>query len=388
MRTGNFLQRFICFCAGLGLTAAAETQGLSAGNLPPAQPASESRQRAVVEEPARRSGSLFQGEQGRQKTEIYFDRATGMVTMKMLVQDSNGYFIPNIRRDNFVVYENGVRQQNATVEIEHAPVSMAVLLEWGGRYQALNRALGDQVPRAAHQLLDELGRDDKVAVFRYGDRLERLADFSSGREALDTSFVSVDKPDFSELNFYDALISTVDYMKKVSGRKAILLISSGVDTFSKARYEDALVAARDGGTPIYVIDIAPALRTSVQRAWSGSGPYARIDWNRAEAQLQEIAKISGGRVYAVESTFDLSGVYDDLMENLRVRYVITYKSNSSDLGAPRTVRIELVDPSTGGPLEIVDANGKPVRWQLVFENTYTPASAVSLSRSPEVKRRG
>ncbi len=382
-------KNFIGFCAVLALTAtAADTQGLSAGNLPPVKPAVDSGQHAVVHTPSRPSTSLFKGEQGNQKTEIYFDRATGVVTMKMLVQDSNGYFIPNIRRDNFAVYENGVRQQNATVDIEHAPVSLAVLMEWGGRYQALNRALGDQVPRAAHQLLDELGRQDKVAVFRYGDRVDRVADFSSGREALDTIFASVDKPDFSELNFYDALISTVDYMKKVSGRKAILLISSGVDTFSKARYQDALAVAREGGTPIYVIDIAPALRTSVERASSNLGPYARIDWNRAESQLQEIAKSSGGRMYPAESTFDLSGVYDDLMENLRVRYVITYKSSSGgDLGTPRTVRIELVDPSTGGPLEIVDANGKPVRSQLFFEHTYTPVSAVGLNRS-EGKRRG
>jgi hypothetical protein len=55
----------------------------------------------------------------------------------MLVQDPSGYFIPNIRRENFVVYENGFRQQNATVEIEHSPVAMGILLEYGGRYQAL-----------------------------------------------------------------------------------------------------------------------------------------------------------------------------------------------------------------------------------------------------------
>src|SRR5690349_18784186 len=67
-------------------------------------------------------------EQGRAKSEISFDPASGEVTVKMLVQDPNGYFIPNIRRDNFAVYENGVRQTNAMVGIEHSPVSLALLM--------------------------------------------------------------------------------------------------------------------------------------------------------------------------------------------------------------------------------------------------------------------
>ena len=63
--------------------------------------------------PNRPLASLFQGQQGKQRTEIYFDPATGFVTIKLLVQDPSGYFIPNIRRENFAVYEHGVRQQTA-----------------------------------------------------------------------------------------------------------------------------------------------------------------------------------------------------------------------------------------------------------------------------------
>ena len=85
-----------------------------------------------VQIPTRPTSPLFSSTQGKEKTEIRFDPATGMVTLKLLVQDPNGYFIPNLRRDNFVVYENGVRQQNATVDIEHAPVTLAVLMEFGG----------------------------------------------------------------------------------------------------------------------------------------------------------------------------------------------------------------------------------------------------------------
>ena len=87
--------------------------------------------------PNRASAPLFKGEQGKQRTEIHFDPATGRVTIKLLVQDPNGYFIPNIRRENFVVYEDGVRQTNATVDIEHAAVSLGSLLEYGGHLSGL-----------------------------------------------------------------------------------------------------------------------------------------------------------------------------------------------------------------------------------------------------------
>src|SRR4030081_3496321 len=70
-----------------------------------------------VQIPNRPASPLFKSKQGKQKTEIHFDPATGVVTLKLLVQDPNGYFIPTLRRDNFAVYENGARQQSATVDI-------------------------------------------------------------------------------------------------------------------------------------------------------------------------------------------------------------------------------------------------------------------------------
>jgi hypothetical protein len=110
----------------------------------------------------------------------------------------------------------------------------------------------------------------------------------------------------------------------------------------------------------------------------GSGPLARINWDDAEKKLQEIARVSGGRAYFPETTVDLSATYDDIMENLRVRYVISYKSSSNDdLDKPRTIRISLIDPATGKPLQVVDANGKPVRAPVSIEASYVPREAAA-----------
>jgi hypothetical protein len=104
-----------------------------------------------------------------------------------------------------------------------------------------------------------------------------------------------------------------------------------------------------------------------------NGPYTRLDWKGAEQKLGHIAQASGGRLYSPDSSLDLAAVYDDLMENLRVRYVIMYKSAARpEEHGPRTVRIELVDSETGGPLGIVDADAKPVHARALVEGRYDP----------------
>ena len=361
-----------CFAATAVLASFAWALGVAAHPEEGGQVTSAPALPAQIHVPNRPSTRLFQGEQGRQKTEIHFDPATQVVTIKMLVQDPNGYFIPNIRRENFAVYENGARQQNATVEIEHAAVSVGLLLEYGGRYESLNEALNQAVSLAANQLLDEIGNGDKVAIWMYNDKVEEICGFTQEHDASREALSRLRAPPFSELNFYDAVLATVPRMQVLTGRKALLVISSGLDTFSKATYEDALRSAGQSGTPIYAMDLAPVIRSRVSVS-SSAVPYARLDWQRAESELRRIAQASGGRMYSLPSTLDLAGIYDDLMENLRVRYVVTYKSTTDpDVNGARTVRIELVDSRTGGPLRIADANGKVVRSKVIVEDNYFP----------------
>jgi VWFA-related protein len=321
--------------------------------------------------PNRADKPLFRAQQGKQKTEIHYDRATGIVTLKLLVQDPNGYFIPNIRRGNFVVYENGVRQQDVEIGVEHAPVSLALLMEHGGHHPGLNRAFCEEVSRTAHQVLNALGPDDKLAIWTYGDTMKEALEFSSDHQLIENALFELRPPGVSEINLYDALISASERMRRVSGRKAVLLMSSGVDTFSRATYEDAVKAVRDCNTPIYVISMLPTLRNDVQTHGPAEVMKA-IDSRRAEKTLIAFSQVSGGRFYVPENTLDLSGMYDDVIENLKVRYVLTYKSSiHTDATSPRNVRFELVNPSTGGPLQIVDASGRMVRAKVVIQDSYT-----------------
>jgi Ca-activated chloride channel family protein len=310
-------------------------------------------------------------EQGNQKTEVHLDSSSGIVTLKFSVQDQQGHFIPNIRRENFAVYEDSVRQTDATVSVEHAAISAGLLMEHGGRRPALIKDFAEEVSRAGHQLLKVLGRDDKVAIWTYADSVKQLAGFSQGRETLDKIFFSPDTPELSETNLYDALLAVLGTMRQVQGAKAIILISSGIDTFSKSNYDDVLVGAKSSNTPIYVIYMGLVLRVLAQLN-DKSAAIGSADVDNLERKLREIAKTSGGRLYSPESTIDLSPIYDDIMENLKVRYVITYKSSQAgNPGAKHTVRVEVVNPTTGKPLEITDADGRPINPKAIAEGAYT-----------------
>ncbi len=352
-----------CVASAMLLIGYVQAQTLPTGS-------STSSESGQVRVPDRPSTAPFKGQPSVQKTDIFFDTTNQVVTVKLLVQDPQGYFIPNIRRDNFAIYEEGVRQNDASVEVEHIPVSLGVLAEYGGRYQSLNDALARAVCMATGQLLDEVGEHDAVALWRYGDAVEEVARFTEDREALRKAVTGLSRPPFSELNFYDSLIAALKRMPHGSGRQALIVLSSGIDTFSKARFNDVLAAIRASAIPVYVIDIGKAARQQRVTATS-AGNYPESRWQRAQGELARITKVSGGRLYVPESTYDTAPIFDDILENLRVRYVIRYTSMSdSDATRARTVRVDLVNPSTGGPLEIIDEDGKRISWNMAVTGNY------------------
>jgi hypothetical protein len=107
-------------------------------------------------------------------------------------------------------------------------------------------------------------------------------------------------------------------------------------------------------------------------------PLAGFDWKGTEGKLQAISSASGGRLYSLETIADLPAIYDDMMENLKVRYVISWRSSTRD-GNPNTshsVRVELVNPENGRPLDIMDTKGRRVTASIVLQGSYTPATAL------------
>jgi hypothetical protein len=103
------------------------------------------------------------------------------------------------------------------------------------------------------------------------------------------------------------------------------------------------------------------------------GPLSRINWSRGIDQLKTLSKVSGGRSYLPDTHLEIPAIYDDLMEHLRVRYIITYvPTNPASGGSVRSVRVELVNSRTAAPLQIVDAAGKVITARVSVQGQYAP----------------
>ncbi len=332
-------------------------------------------QASQVTVPSRSANQLDKGQQGQQPSESQFDPSSRKVTMRLQVQDHDGSLLPNLRRENFAVYEDGIRQKGVTVKVEHSPVTVALLMEFGGRYHELNETVGVEGTHIGRKLLNVIGRDDKVAVFKYADKLDTLVDFNQSRETIDEAFERLDPERFSEANFYDALLGTSNRMREIQGPKAIIVVSSGLDPFSTASYPQLLQAARDAATAIYTIGLLPLVKREIA-TYGAKAPFARIDWDGAERQMEELAAASGGHAYVLESDLEVPAVYDSIMENLRLRYVITYvSSNAESSSRPHRIHVKLVDPKTGEALKIRDSNGKAITANVFVLENYSPNTA-------------
>ena len=257
--------------------------------------------------------------------DIELAAATGLVTIRL---PAAGAADPSSMTDlhpaDLSIWEDGVRQRDVKVTVEHLPVFMGVLFEHGGRYSVLNEIRAQQAVAAARQLLQEAGSTDKVVLWKYADHNQPVSD-STAPADLERSLMSLPTPGFSELNLYDAVIDALSKLPAVPGPKALMLISTGFDTFSKASLGTALQAARAAGVPIYIVNLGPIVRAGVLLGSSDDGSYLSLNWRRAESDLAQLAHASGGRVYAPESQLDLRGIYDELLAKLRIQYVIQYQ---------------------------------------------------------------
>lgn len=358
----------IVFLAPSGSVAAGQQE-------PPS--GTQTEQPADVVVPSRPAAPLFTGKSGAQESELTFVPVTRKVTLKIHVEDPSGYFLPNIRPENFAVYEDGVRQKDVDVQVEHAAVSVALLMEFGGRFHEFNKELAYEVPTIGRHLGEVLDDRDREAAFKYASKLEMVIDFTGNLEAFRKALDQLGAPEDSEVNLYDALLEEVNRTKNVEGRRATVLVSTGLDTFSKANFEQIRAAVRGAHIPIYAIGLEGLVHREAA-LYGPTAPFARIDWDSAEKRLETIAQASGGRAYGLESDSDVPAVYDDIMENLRMRYVISYvSSNPSSTGPQRKIRVELVDSKSGRPLKIRDTSGKVIAAGVFVQQTYVPSVSPS-----------
>jgi VWFA-related protein len=159
-------------------------------------------------------------------------------------------------------------------------------------------------------------------------------------------------------------------MSGIEGRKAILLITSGIDTFSKITFDQTRKKLQESGVPIYSIGLMQTLRMLME-ARGMMGSIANMDFLQADNELRTFAKETGGQAFFPRFQGEYPGIFQEIHQALRNQYVITYSpTNKAHDGTYRKLKVELVNPATNDPLRVTDEKGKPVKYSIVTKAGY------------------
>jgi VWFA-related protein len=290
--------------------------------------------------------------------------ATNLVNVDVIVLDKDGNPLPNLNRNNFKLLDDGVPQTISNFGTSEAPVTTCMLIEFSNRWwPRLYLAL-----EYSYNYLQFIRPNDWTAVVSFDMKPQILTDFTQDRSQVRGALDMLRIPGFSEINLYDALSFTLDRMKDIKGRKVILVICTGFDTFSKLTYDQILKIVKESDTAIYPVSIMEWLTVRSMRGDT-------IGSLQARNALETIAKYSGGQAYFPRFEGELPGIFEQINGQLRTQYGLGFvPTNPVKDGKFHKLKVDLVDDQ-GNPLRIVNQKGKVVKYRIVArEGYYAPKS--------------
>ena len=257
------------------------------------------------------------------------------------VNDDRGKFVDGLTQDNFRVYEDKVEQKLSIFKREDIPVSMGLVIDNSG-------SMRDKRPRvneAALTLVQSSNPQDEAFVVNFNDDfyLDLDKDFSSSIPELKEALERIDSRGSTAL--YDAIIGSLDHLKKgAKEKKVLLIVTDGEDNTSRNSLEKTLREIQKTSTVIYTIGLL--------------GQENKRSAKNAKKALTEIAAASGGLAFFPENVDDVHAICEQVAHDIRHQYTLAYyPSNGMKDGTYRTVHVDVIPPRGHGKLVARTRNG-------------------------------
>jgi Ca-activated chloride channel family protein len=281
---------------------------------------------------------------------------SSIVRLNVGVVDQKGKPITSLTKENFTIYENGVKQNIARFEPTIAPFSVVMILDMSGS----TKSFRDNIRFSAIRFLDALAPDDRVAVIEFFKKVNLLNDFTTNRKTVAHSIYSANGVGDTQL--YKALKLALEKLAKEGNRrKAIVVLTDGVDTEIRnsdrdilGKFDDAQVLTAikpetneilnrilnqsdAEGVTIYPL----ALPTGDPAKLADPTPRQIALFQAARARLEVLAKRTGGTLNTINRLEEMSRLYAEVAADLRTLYTIEYQSNNDKRdGKWRDIKIE------------------------------------------------
>jgi VWFA-related protein len=303
-----------------------------------------------------------------------------LVNVDVLVTTKNGQFVPGLKKENFRVAEDGVPQQISDFTISKAPITAVLLIE----YAATNYVFMIQALQASYAFANSLKKDDWVAVEYFDMQPHILVDFTQDKRAVYGALNQLRIPGFSETNIFDALYDTLDRLDRVEGKKYIILVTTGIDTFSKITLDQIMKKIKNTkDVTIFTISVGFIVREYCEthpggcRGAHGMGiPVRDIDYLQGDNEMRTFASMTGGRSYFPRFDAEYAEEFNDISDDIRNEYTLAYHPTNTKLdGTYRKLKVQVVAPD-GGTLKVKDQKGKDVKIEVVSRDGYTAKHTV------------
>jgi VWFA-related protein len=303
---------------------------------------------------------------GLQNFSLHVDVPVVTVDVGVLLEKTH-QFVPNLKQENFRIFEDGKPQEIATFQQIKAPITAVLLVE----FASTSYYFVYDMRNAAYTFAEQLRPDDYIAVMTYDMHTNILTDFTQDKRVVMNSLNSLTIPTWRETNMFDALYQTLDRLTRVDGRKYIVLIGSGRDTFSKITLDKILAKVK--ATPnvtIFTISTGGYVRAMTEGRGGFGGQLRDMDYLQADNEMTTFARMTGGMAFFPRFQGELPEDFAAINESIRNQYVLTYTpTNTKQDGTYRKLRVELVD-AEGHPLHMQDEKHKPLKYDIIARDGY------------------
>jgi len=289
---------------------------------------------------------------------------TALVTVPVTVMDHNGKYVPNLQRRDFHVFENGAEQRIAYFAAVDQPFTVVLLIDTSGS----THFKMEEIQNAAISFINQLKDQDRVMIMSFDDQIRTLCEPTSDRDTLIQAIRRTRTGGGTRL--YDAVEQVVQQkLKSITGRKAVVLFTDGVDTTSRhASYKSTIKEVEESDAAVYSVaydtshDVMgggmpggggggvilnlpfPGTRGSGGGYPGGSATPPTGDYRRADEYLHEIALESGGEYHRGDTIVGLSAAFSEIADELRRQYSIGYYPASGDAGQRRDIKVRVNQP--------------------------------------------
>lgn len=246
------------------------------------------------------------------------------VAVGVVVTDKNENLVANLPQSAFSVLEDGTRQEITNFFADSKPVNVVLLMETSRLIQGIERDFW----QAAMDFIRNLRPDDYCALVTYDTRPRIAVDFTLDKgEIMNEANASLYFKGFSESALSDAVVYVLDRMKEVTGKKAIILLATGLDTFSKINYDKALKIAGQSDTVLYSIAMGQYSRLVNEQYYSQE---TESNLRMADLRLRSFAQKTGGMSFFPRFPGEYPAVFRNINMYLRYQYTLAYRPLNQD----------------------------------------------------------